>query len=67
MDQQHYVGLDVSLETISICVVDQTDANIWRGNAAPSQIPSARLCVHTPARLPRVGLETVQMSNWLTL
>ena len=32
MDQQrHYVGLDVSLETTSICVIDDAGAIIWRG------------------------------------
>jgi hypothetical protein len=32
MDQQcHYVGLDVSLETTSICIIDDAGAIIWRG------------------------------------
>jgi hypothetical protein len=32
MDQQcHYVGLDVSLETTSICVINDAGAIIWRG------------------------------------
>ena len=35
MDQQrHYVGLDVSLETTSICVIDDAGAIIWRGKCA---------------------------------
>ncbi len=58
MDQQHYVGLDVSLETISICVVDQTGAIIWRGkcSTAPDSI-SQVVRAHAPAAV-RVGLET---------
>jgi predicted NBD/HSP70 family sugar kinase len=36
MDQQcHYVGLDVSLETTSICVIDNAGAIIWRLMARP--------------------------------
>jgi transposase len=31
MDQQHYVGLDVSLETTSVCVINQSGAIVWRG------------------------------------
>jgi transposase len=51
MDQQHYVGLDVSLETTSICVVDQTGAIIWRGKCStePESISQA-VRAHAPAR-----------------
>ena len=51
-DQQcHYVGLDVSLETTSICVIDDAGAIIWRGKCSsdPDMItamvrpPAARL------------------------
>jgi transposase len=34
MDQQHYVGLDVSLETISICVIHGNGTVVWRGKCA---------------------------------
>jgi transposase len=66
MDQQHYVGLDVSLETTSICVIDDGTV-VWRGKRASE--PDA-ICqtvrTHAPAAA-RVGLETGQLSNWLTL
>src|ERR1700754_365702 len=68
MDQQcHYVGLDVSLETTSICVVDDAGAIIWRGKCSsdPDAI-TATLRRHAPGAV-RVGLETGQLSNWLTL
>src|SRR6202012_3469003 len=68
MDQQcHYVGLDVSLETTSICVVDDAGAIIWRGKCSsdPDTI-TATLRQHAPGAV-RVGLETGQLSNWLTL
>jgi transposase len=67
MDQQHYVGLDVSLETTSICVIDQDGSAVWRGKSAtePETICQT-VRAHAPA-LARVGLETGQLSNWLTL
>ena len=68
MDQQcHYVGLDVSLETTSICVIDDAGATIWRGKCSsdPNTI-TAMVRQHAPGAV-RVGLETGQLSNWLTL
>jgi transposase len=67
MDQQQYVGLDVSLETTAVCVIDEAGAVIWRGKCAstPEGITSA-VQTYAPAAV-RVGLETGQLSNWLTL
>src|SRR5436305_4139539 len=68
MEQQsHYVGLDVSLKTTSICVIDDAGAIIWRGKCSsdPDTI-TAIVRQHAPAAM-RVGLETGQLSNWLTL
>jgi len=67
MDQQHYVGLDVSLEMTSICVIDQDGVVVWRGKcqSEPGTICEA-VNAHAPA-LVRAGLETGQLSNWLTL
>ena len=50
-EQRHYVGLDVSLETTSICVVDDAGAIIWRGKCSsdPDTI-TATLRQHAPAR-----------------
>jgi transposase len=65
--QQHYVGLDVSLETTSICVIDHQGTVVWRGkcSSTPESITEA-VHTHAPAAV-RVGLETGQLSNWLTL
>lgn len=68
MDQQHhYVGLDVSLETTAVCVIDDQGVVLWRGKCAstPDSIAAA-VQAHAPAAV-RVGLETGQLSNWLTL
>jgi transposase len=66
MEQPHYVGLDVSLETTSICVVDHNGAIVWRGKCSTEPEPIRETVrKHAPA-LVRVGLETGQLSNWLT-
>jgi hypothetical protein len=63
--QQHYVGLDVSLEITSICVIDDKAAVVWRGKCAstPDAI-TGTVGKYAPAAI-RVGLETGQLSNWL--
>lgn len=63
---RHYAGLDVSLETTSICVVDDAGTIVWRGKCAsePRAIADA-LRSRAPALI-RAGLETGQTSNWLT-
>src|SRR3954471_16184498 len=64
--EQHYAGLDVSLDATSICILDAKGAVVWRGKCAstPEAIRDA-LRQHAPA-LVRAGLETGQLSNWLT-
>src|SRR5260370_27562924 len=65
--QELYVGLDVSLEKTSICVVDYQGATIWRGSCPCVAAASAcAIRAHAPC-VARVGLETGQMSNWLPL
>jgi transposase len=65
--QELYVGLDVSLETTSVCVIDSQGLPVWRGSCPtdPDAITDA-LAAHAAGAV-RVGLETGQMSNWLTL
>jgi transposase len=67
MDQQQYVGLDVSLETTAVCVIDGQGAVVWRGKCAltPESI-TVTVQTYAPEAV-RVGLETGQLSNWLTL
>ena len=64
--EQHYAGLDVSLDTTAICILDAKGAVVWRGKCAstPEAIRDA-LRQHAPA-LVRAGLETGQLSNWFT-
>jgi transposase len=64
---QHYVGLDVSLDLVHICVVDEDGVPVWRGKCAVCPATIARhLREHAP-HLVRAGLETGQFAPWLTL
>ena len=41
MEPSHYVGLDVSEELTSLCVIDEQGAIIWRGKCATEPL---RVC-----------------------
>ena len=66
MEPSHYVGLDVSQELTSVCVIDEQGAVVWRGKCAtdPDAI-TGTIHQHAP-RLVRAGLETGLLSNFLT-
>jgi transposase len=67
MDQQQYVGLDVSLDATAICVIDDNGTVIWRGKCASTPDAITAAVRAYAATAVRVGLETGQLSNWLTL
>jgi transposase len=56
MEPSHYVGLDVSQELTSVCVIDQQGSVVWRGKCAtdPDAIIAA-IRQHAP-RIVRAGL-----------
>ena len=66
MEQRHYVGLDVSQDLTTICVIDDAGTRVWRGTCAsdPDAIAAA-VRAHAPAAV-RIGLETGLLSNFLT-
>ncbi len=66
MEQSPYVGLDVSQELTSVCVIDQHGSVIWRGKCGSDPgLIAAAIRRHAP-RVARVGLETGLLSNFLT-
>ena len=67
MEQQQYVGLDVSLETTSVCVVDEAGVVVWRGKCASEPVAIAETLAERAPGMVRAGLETGQLSTWLTL
>ncbi len=63
-DVEQYVGLDVSLEQTSICIVDARGKTLWQGKCAST--PEA-IVAAIRARAPevvRVGLESGPLSAW---
>ena len=62
-----YVGLDVSMETTAICIVDDKGTPVWRGACATDPAAIAAVMASRAPQARRIGLETGQLSNWLTL
>ena len=64
-EQRCYVGLDVSLEQTSICVVDDAGAVVWPGKCSSTADGiAAAVGEHAPGVV-RIGLETGLLSTWL--
>lgn len=60
-----YVGLDVSMEETSVCVMGESGAIVWEGKVASEPAALARAVrLHAP-RAAKVGLETGPLSTWL--
>lgn len=61
----HFVGLDVSQKTVSVCIVDDEGHCIWRGicRCDPEDIATA-IGQHAGSD-PRIGVETGPMTPWL--
>jgi len=61
-----YVGLDVSLNSVAICVVDETGKLIQEGTT-PADAPSIlRYLERWAGQIERIGLEAGPTSEWLT-
>jgi transposase len=63
--KQQYVGLDVSLEQTSICVIDDAGAIIWRGKCRSTPESIHAVIAKRAPKAARIGLETGQLSTWL--
>jgi len=60
-----FIGLDVSLKTTSICVLDTEGLLVWEGKALsePSALIKALIAFRDKAKL--VGIEACPLSEWL--
>lgn len=60
-----YVGLDVSLNSVSICVIDAAGDLIWRGKSLSE--PASLLAALEPhrAEIQLTGIEACPLSEWL--
>lgn len=62
---EHFAGLDVSVETTAVCVVDAAGEPVWRGEVATDPEAIALALAPWAASLRRVGHEAGSLSPWL--
>jgi transposase len=62
---QFFVGVDVSLDSVSICVVDERGVIIKEGKADSEPVAIAHFIRHRGRRVEHVGLEAGPLSQWL--
>jgi transposase len=62
---QFFVGIDVSLGSSSVCVIDERGVIIKEGQCASEPEAIARFIRHKGGRIEHVGLETGSLSQWL--
>ena len=62
---QFFVGIDVSLDSPSVCVIDERGVIIKEGQCASEPEAIARFIRHKGRRIGHVGLETGSLSQWL--
>jgi transposase len=62
---QFFVGIDISLETSSICIIDERGVIIKEGKTASDPYSIAQFIRHRGRKVEHVGLEAGQLSEWL--
>jgi len=62
---QFFVGIDVSLDSSSICVIDERGVIIKEGKTDSDPTAIARFVRHKGRKIEHVGLETGSLSQWL--
>jgi transposase len=62
---EHYVGLDVSLEETSICVLDQSGSVVFEGTAPSRPESIAGVLRRRAPNSIRITFETGSLANWL--
>ena len=60
----HYVGLDVSLEETSVCVIDQAGERVWEGKVSSTPKAIGRIVRAKAPKAVKVVLESGQLSTW---
>jgi transposase len=61
---EQYVGLDVSQEQTSVCVVDVDGKTLWQGKCASTPEAIAATIQARAPQVARIGLESGPMSAW---
>lgn len=63
---KHYVGLDVSLETTAICVIDDQGRTLEMTSVSSDPHAIAKILRRRAKKVVRIVLESGQLSTWLT-
>src|ERR1700759_5244267 len=62
---EHYAGIDVSLESASVCVVDASGRIVCEAKVASEPDVLIRWFGHLGVEVSRIGLEAGPLSQWL--
>ena len=62
---EQYVGLDVSLEETSVCVLDESGSIVFEGDVPSRPADIARMLRRRAPHAIRIAFETGSLSNWL--
>jgi transposase len=62
---EYYAGIDVSLESSSVCVMDATGRIVREGKVASEPEALARFLADLGLAIVRIGLEAGPLSQWL--
>ena len=62
---EHYAGIDVSLDSVSVCVVDGTGKVLREAKVASEPRRSSPGLPRTGCHVARIGLEAGPLSQWL--
>jgi len=60
-----FVGLDVSLKTTSICIVEADGSQIWEGKAESEPAMLIKALIRFREKVTRIGIEACPLSEWL--
>ena len=60
----HYVGLDVSLEETSICVIDESGHKVWQGKFSSEPAAIAKRVMLHASEAVKVGFESGPLCTW---
>ena len=60
-----YVGLDVSLKTVSICIVKEDGSLVWEGKCLSEPVPLIKALSRWRKKIKLIGIEACPLSEWL--
>lgn len=60
-----FVGLDVSLRTTSVCIVEANGKIVWEGRAASEPVPLIKALTPWRKKIKLIGIEACPLSEWL--